>query len=94
MIGDRLSDEDDSVFEEAGIDVVAAFAAAGLFNNDGNEWQGFLLVFHCKIFPLIVCEGVSLPCHSLLGFQAPLGLLVPGLLPRFHSLVASMCPPV
>src|SRR5579859_193000 len=50
MIVNRCADKDDVLFEEAGVDVVSALAAAGLFNHHGYKRCGAIIgiveIFH------------------------------------------------
>jgi uncharacterized phosphosugar-binding protein len=34
IVVNRRADEDDAILEKAGVDIVAAFSAAGLFDDD------------------------------------------------------------
>ena len=51
LIGDRAADHDDAVLEQARVDVIGALAAAGLFDDDGDE----IVVFHMGQLSVVSC---------------------------------------
>src|SRR3546814_11121452 len=80
---DGADEEDHPLLEQARVDVVGAFATAGLFDHHGDEVQGFGFVAHLvqlpiaswKVMACSVCWArsatQSITCSSITRFCSP-----------------------